>query len=278
MSPSIVLEPPVKTSLAAYAKKCAALAAALQPPLPTPANTVVVQPGGKSYTSISAAIGNTIANEQVQAMLYVGPGTYNERVILKPYMHIQGSGADQTTITYPASINGDIDGTVVAASNSSITGCNVVSPATRGYTFMCALECNGAAPFTAGNCKFTGTDSGIEKNNVNCIVIDFPNAGSSDVYLNYCIVQGVSTAFPTSPFSLMVYGNAHVEVLECKIITPTPPSGFAWSVIGAQNATIELFDSDIEAATWALYAQDAAKVIATSCRIVGPVGPGVIVK
>ncbi len=257
MSPSIVLEPPTQTNLAAYAKRCAARAASLQPPLPTAANTVVVQPGGKTYTSISAGVGDTIANEQVQAVLYGGPGTYNERVILKPYMHIQGSGADQTTITFPASINGEIDGTVVAASDSSITGCNVVSPAARRYTFMCALECNGAAPFTAGNCKFTGTDNGIEKNNVNCIVIDFPNAGSSDVYLNYCIVQSVSTALPTSPFSLMVYGNAHVEVLECKIITPTAPSGFAWSGIGAQ---------------------DAAKVIATGCRIVGPVGPGVIVK
>src|SRR5947209_14704917 len=79
----------VGAELRAFAATCSSRAASR---VATPANTVIVQPGGQTYKSISAAIAATTADQEVQASLFVGPGTYNEQVILKPYLHIIGSG------------------------------------------------------------------------------------------------------------------------------------------------------------------------------------------
>lgn len=282
MSPSTVLEPPKvaeKINLAAYARACAELAKALKPPLATPANTIVVQPGGKTYTSISAAIADTIANEQLQAMLYVGPGTYNERVILKPFMHIQGSGADQTTITYPALTDPYHKGTVVAASNSSITSCNIVSSGTSKAQFTVALDCPAAAPFSVSNCTITGTDNGNSQINVYCITNGWPTPGHSQVYLNYCIVKAISKALNTNPIALIGYGDGYTELMTCKVITPASPSGIGWAIASGSNANIQVIDSYVEAATWALFINEPpATLKAVNCQINGPIGPGVIVE
>src|SRR5215218_772128 len=88
-----------------------------------PANAVQVSPGGATFPTISAALASiTDASLRKQYLITAGPGTYNEQVILKPYVYLHGSGTDQTVVTQaPVSSDNFLNrGTIVAASNSGV--------------------------------------------------------------------------------------------------------------------------------------------------------------
>ena len=105
----------------------AAVAAAPQDALQV-ANTVTVQPGGKTFSTIKAAMDSiTDAKLQKQYVVQIGPGTYNEVVVCKPYVFMTGAGVSVTTITAPASASQMDKGTVKAASNAAIQNVSIVS-------------------------------------------------------------------------------------------------------------------------------------------------------
>src|ERR687888_2342639 len=85
-------------------------------------NSVQVDPGGATFPTIGAALASiTDASQQKQYLLTVGPGTYNEQVALKPWCYVHGSGQDQTTVSAPPASDAFSRGTIISASNSSIS-------------------------------------------------------------------------------------------------------------------------------------------------------------
>src|ERR671934_1698414 len=91
-------------------------------------NTVSVDPGGATFPTICAALASiTDASQKKQYLLSVGPGTYNEKVVLKPWCFVQGAGRDQTTVSAPPTTDIWLRGTIVGASNSNIGGMTVTS-------------------------------------------------------------------------------------------------------------------------------------------------------
>ena len=63
-----------------------------------------VAPSGAQYTSIQAAIdaAAAVATQAQPYLVKVAPGTYNEQVTLKNYVDLEGSGTNQTQITWGA--------------------------------------------------------------------------------------------------------------------------------------------------------------------------------
>ena len=65
------------------------------------ANVVVVAKSGGDYTTISDALDSiTTASDSNRYLVKVMPGVYNERVVMKEYVDIEGSGELNTRITY----------------------------------------------------------------------------------------------------------------------------------------------------------------------------------
>ena len=86
-------------------------------------NTVQVDPGGAMFTTIGAALASiTDASQEKEYLITVGPGFYNEQVILKPYVYIHGAGIPYTVITYPpvSSDNFMSRGTIVGVQNARV--------------------------------------------------------------------------------------------------------------------------------------------------------------
>jgi hypothetical protein len=86
-------------------------------------NVVVVAKGGGDYTSVQAAINSiTDASEDNPYLVWVAPGEYEEAVIMKPYVHLQGAGQETTVIssTVSNSIPNPIDNATLVL-NSHVT-------------------------------------------------------------------------------------------------------------------------------------------------------------
>jgi hypothetical protein len=72
------------------------------------AQTVVVAESGGDFTSVQAALDSiTDASAGKHYLVWVGPGTYNEQVQMKPFVDIEGAGELATKIT--ASVGGGFD-------------------------------------------------------------------------------------------------------------------------------------------------------------------------
>jgi hypothetical protein len=86
-------------------------------------NVVIVAKSGGDYTSVQAAMDSiTDAAADNPYLVRVAPGVYNEAVTLKPYVHLQGAGQENTVITSTVS-NGNhspTQATLVLARDASV--------------------------------------------------------------------------------------------------------------------------------------------------------------
>jgi len=115
-------------------------------------NKVIVQPGGKTFTTIQAAINSiTDASEKLWYSVLCSPGTYNECITLKPWVFVIGmdESTDSTIITATA----DQGYTVKAASNSGVTACTIISTAISNMGSPGAVTCDNAVNFRLTGCK-----------------------------------------------------------------------------------------------------------------------------
>jgi hypothetical protein len=105
-------------------------------------NVVTVAGAGGDFTSIQAALNSITDNNATNRyLLWVGPGTYTERVTMKPYVDIEGAGEGNTIITLAGGGNPNT-GTVIGASNAelrfltvqSLTGLDAIAIYTQGQS------------------------------------------------------------------------------------------------------------------------------------------------
>ena len=83
-------------------------------------NVVLVAKTGGDYASIQAALDSiTTASSSNPFLVVVGPGVYSERVVMKPFVDVQGSGEGVTKITQSGSFDPDF-GTVAGADDAEL--------------------------------------------------------------------------------------------------------------------------------------------------------------
>jgi hypothetical protein len=240
-------------------------------------NTVSVDPGGATFPTIGAALASiTDASQKKQYLLSVGPGTYNEQVILKPWCFVQGAGRDQTTVSASPTSQFWQRGTIVGASNSNIGGLTATSLGGSWGTWNTALLVGGCTPFYADDVALIADDQGNAGINGECVAVNW-NSGTSapsQVYISYstitCQVENGQSTAVASIFG----GPANVELIETKAVAQGGNSSFGVTSINA--AVVNLRDCYAQGANYALYLPDGqSTLIATSCQIQGPVSPGV---
>jgi len=241
-----------------------------------PSNVRVVQKSntdttGRVYSTIQAAI-NNISNASATNpyVVKVMPGVYSEAVTLKPYVTLEGSGAEDTIIT---ASNDNVDsasctvGTVVMANNSVIRNIKVINAKTTTVNAVALVFNNvnakadnisliAGSDTTSGGmvngiCSF-GTSAVVELDNI--IVETRINDGlSSSIFTNGADLRlnkskmvsynvngsatGVITA-PGAPVGKITIKNSDIEVNSPNYRA----EGFIFSVNSATiaNSTITL--------------------------------------
>ncbi len=249
----------------------AAVAAAPQEALQV-ANTVTVQPGGATFTTITAALNSiTDAKLQKQYVVQIGPGTYNEVVTCKPYVYLTGAGVATTTINAPASSDQWNKGTVKAASNSAIQNVTINSSGNDWGTWVCAVDCVAAVNFDIENCNLEG--NGSNGTNLVTLAVDYSAAGGgSQINVAYTMVGAHGGA---QPVGMLVYARAFVNVTDSKIVSDG--AGTAWGASASLGSTINLYGSTVLGTMSLVLSDSSAHITATNCQLVGPYSPGVVI-
>jgi len=251
----------------------AAVAAAPQEALQQ-ANTVTVQPGGKTFSTINDALNSiTDAKLHKQYVVQIGPDTYNEVVKCKPWVYLSGAGVAQTTITAPGAKDQISMGTIRAASNSAIQNISVVSTSGDWGSWVCAVNCISAVNFDIENCDLQA-DATNDGPNVVTLAIDYAaTGGGSQVNLAYTMA---GAHFGAQPIGILAFAGAFLNVTDSKIVADN--AGTAWGAVASYNSTIDLFGATV-AGTMSLVLNDGSgHITATDCTLVGPYSPGVVVK
>jgi hypothetical protein len=265
--------PASENKLSAFGGLAAVKAAAAQ----LPANTVQVDPGGATFPTISAALASiNDASAQKEYLLYIGPGTYNEQVTLKPYVYLHGAGKGQTIVNAPPNPDAFSRGTIIAASNSSIEAMTVTCNGGTWGNWATALVVSGCSPFTAGNVDLSCDDLGNAGINMETCAVNWNTFNTDPVqfYLNYSTVTANAQSHDTSGMALMVNGPANVQCFEAKVVA----TGGSNPIGAASNggATLGITYGYAEGALFALDIPDYnSTLIATNCQINGPVQNGV---
>jgi pectin methylesterase-like acyl-CoA thioesterase len=237
------------------------------------ANTVTVQPGGKTFPTITAALNSiTDASVKKQYLVQIGPGTYNEVVVCKEWVFIAGAGVAQTTITAPGSTSQANKGTVRAASHSAVQDVSIVSDAKAVDAWATAVDCSGAVDFDIENCDLQG--NGVAMTNAVTLSVDFDQTGGgSQVNVAYSAIGAHGpTAFTSA---LMVYARGFVNVTDSKIVADTAET--AWGASASHDSTIELYNTTVVGTMSLMLPDETGHITATSCKLIGPYSPGVVV-
>lgn len=241
-------------------------------------NTVTVDRTGVTFPTITAALASISDNsKQKQYLLYVGPGTYNEKVTMKPWVTIQGAGRDSTIITQPAASDAFSGGTVMAASNCTLANVTVSSLGGQWGSYSIALACSGVTGFECDNCALLVDDqnqAGVNISTLNAALTTFEPA--SQIVLSYCTITANAQSNQSGATSVGIAQNSTAEFLESKIIATGGMQSFG--LITARSGSVTLYDCYIQGSTFALYDSDSiSPITANNCQISGNVSNGVTI-
>lgn len=267
--------------LSRFAAEVRATIAALRPssfadgPAAT-ANQVQVQPGGKVFSTISAALASiTDASQKKQYVCYIGPGTYNETVVCKSWVFLQGDAPETTLITAPGGQDFNAKGTVIGASNSAIQNLSVFSTGSGWGSWVTAVAASAVVDFDIENCQLAGTDN-LGGANFVVVAVDYQAALSgSAIYLAYTTVKATA-ASDSQPLAILAASASFVQLTECKVVASGGLPGWGGASNGGSKLIVD--DSYVEGAGYSLNIPDYySTCIANQCQLVGPVASGVVV-
>ena len=105
---------------------------------------IVVAKSGGDFTSIQAAINSTTGTPTNRYLVWVAPGTYNEKVTMTSGVDVRGAGVLVTTITSPGSALADT-GTVVGADDAELSHLTVTNTGGAGLQAI-AIYNKAASP------------------------------------------------------------------------------------------------------------------------------------
>lgn len=250
--------------------------AAARPAAALAANTVTVSPGGQTFPTIGAALASiTDARLQKQYVVQIGPGTYNEVVVCKPYVYLQGAGADQTTITAPAAAQQMDKGTVKGCSNSAVQDVKIVSSGTTWGCWAAAVDCNAAVNFDIENCSLEAND-GTAQGGTNLVTVSIDYSavgGGSQVNIAYSTILANGGG---QPIGLLSFAHGFVEITDTKIVAQN--ANTTWAAASNGGSTLNLYNC-LASGTMSLVIPDYSSAItATDCQLVGGTSPGVVIK
>lgn len=207
-----------------------------------------VADGANTFNSIQAAIDSiTDASQSNPYLIKVMPGTYSEAVTLKNGVNVEGSGQDETIITFNADIIN-----IPAGSVTSLRKVTVLLPQTTPYTITGIT--NGGTDFSLSDSKIYANSS-VTSGNVmgvysygnkftinNCIIdTTSPNAGVYSLTLDGpALIKNTEISSTAAGYTQAVncWGNGLRQMLNTKISATSTTNSLTQGISSCSNLEI----------------------------------------
>jgi predicted outer membrane repeat protein len=154
-----------------------------------------------------------------QITIHLAPGTYEERVVFRPYVKLVGSSAEKTTIQYFQESDTAHD-VITAAQSSALSRCTVTFPNTiSGTATLLRIE---DVAMEVSDVVFNGADS------PEAIAVFIAGPGSSASTIQYCTLTRAGYGIYAVGSGVNVTRNIFDDILKIAILI-LPPEGKAGS-------------------------------------------------
>lgn len=159
-------------------------------------NVVIVAKSGGDFTTIAAALDSiTDASASNRYLIFVAPGAYNERVTMKEFVDIEGSGELTTKITFTGS-GSATTGTLLGANNAELRFITVEN--TGSGNLAIAIYNNNASPrltnITTSASGGTDANCGVYNTNSSSPTMMDVTANASGGTYNVGLFNGTSSS------------------------------------------------------------------------------------
>ena len=241
------------------------------------AGSVLVEPGGATFTTITAALASIgDASLKKQYVVYVGAGTYNEVVTCKSWVFIQGADTESTIVSAPGTMVFGNKGTVIGASNAAIQNLTVESSGIGPKSWAMAVTADNVTNFDVENCQLISSDPSGDATQVGLAVDFATGAHSSVVYLAYSSILVDEGNGQGQPLGVYAANSTFLQVTNSKVVARGGVAGLGGAAGFKANLVVD--DSYVEGAGYLLkLLSSSATCTANGCQLVGPVYPGVVV-
>jgi hypothetical protein len=237
------------------------------------ANSVQVQPGGGTFSTITDAL-NSISDASMkkQYLVQVGPGTYTEVVNCKPWVFIQGAGQGVTTITAPAVQDFGSKGVVRGASNAAVQNLTIAVTGQNWGDWAVGVICETQQNFDVENCDVQVLASAAGVNMIGVAIDYTATAGGSQVHIAY---SSITASGGTMPTGLLAFSGSYVEIADTKIVSSNANTSWGGASNGGSN--LNFYDCHVEGTMSLTIPDHASAITARDCQLVGPYDPAVVI-
>jgi len=245
-----------------------------------PDHTVQVIPGEALFKTIQEAIESIQdASEKLQYQVLIGPGTYNERVKTKEYIHVVGAGVDETRINQHG-FEDKYVGAIQAMGNGGLSNLTINATGPHPETQEVKdFNCIAILMQTPGRYHISAVNihSADNKNKgVNVRGISNKIGKQTGLLLiSNCNIVAMATGEDSNSVGIEAFYEGSSYSLDfCVIEAGINDLG----IMTADGATLTVGSSTITGQIFALYDADGKSTItANQCTINGPISSGVIV-
>lgn len=226
-------------------------------------NVVVVNksPGPDQFSTIQAAIDSiTDASATNRYLVKVGPGIFQESIVMKPFVDVQGSTTN-TTIIEAANTSDDA---VTGADDCILDRVLVRGSTDAGKAGIRYTPSASNKSFRAGNVIFGSNDTLIHAQSngfIGELIVTEASCEPDADFTNGFLVEGSGAQL----MSMRIYRS-----LIPKVLAPFP--SFLFRVDGGANAELVVFNCVARSgggSTHGLHAQEGGKIEAISCSLQG---------
>lgn len=214
-------------------------------------NIIVVAKSGGDFDTISDALASiSDAADSKRYLIYVAPGVYNERVTMKPYIDIEGSGEHTTKITYVGS-TAVHETVLIGASNAEIrfltvenTGANDVayamynnnaSPTLRYLNIISSNGTNLTGGIYNSNSSLIMQNVTITVTGTNCNCIGLYGVVSTTIKMDNCAVD--VSGDTVGVYGIMADMGANISIRDANI-SVSGLNCYTYAIYNSYNITL----------------------------------------
>ncbi len=234
---------------------------------------IVVQPGGRSFRTIREAIDSVNPDANNRYAIYLGPGTYRERVYMKPYLSIIGSlnaASEPVSIITQTGRPPEDRGTLLGSDHGVLSNLHIISDGSNGLAATAVAVLN-ASLFGISNCRMAAplgdkSNAGIALG-VSSVM---KPSSTANVFVSNSDIAATAANQNAWPVGVACAWGSFLELDNVNVVAENTAGSSSAAYVRLQGR-LQCNVSKLRGGTWSLQMGDSGSITARHCTLSGAV-------